>query len=129
MRTFGLVVLIIGLTIPLVFFYVWNADWGEIETYSCKSTKEENLILGTSFHDETQAETADIFINITRERASFRGDEAVAYEESGNLIKWQDAEIPEIKFELNRETLEFIFFMEGVGDKYYECAKVNTPST
>ena len=74
-------------------------------------------------------ETADIFINITRERASFRGDEAVAYEESGNLIKWQDAEIPEIKFELNKETLEFIFFMEDVGDKYYECAKVNTPST
>tara|TARA_B100000965_G_scaffold101898_1_gene83674 strand:- start:1094 stop:1483 length:390 start_codon:yes stop_codon:yes gene_type:complete len=129
MRAFGLIVLIIGLTIPLVFFYVWNADWGEIETYSCKSTKEESSILGTSFHDETQAETADIFINITRERASFRGDEAVAYEESDSLIKWQDAEIPEIKFQLNKETLEFIFFMEGVRDKYYECAKVNTSST
>ena len=129
MRAFGLIVLIIGLTIPLVFFYVWNTGWGEIETYSCKSTKEENSILGTSFHDETQAETADIFINITRERASFRGDEAVAYEESDSLIKWQDAEIPEIKFELNKETLEFIFFMEGVRDKYYECTKINTSST
>ena len=129
MRAFGLIVLIIGLTIPLVFFYVWNTGWGEIETYSCKSTKEENSILGTSFHDETQAETANIFINITRERASFRGDEAVAYEESDSLIKWQDAEIPEIKFQLNKETLEFIFFMEGVRDKYYECAKVNTSST
>ena len=101
----------------------------EIETYSCKSTKEENSILGTSFHDETQAETADIFINITRERASFRGDEAVAYEESDSLIKWQDAEIPEIKFQLNKETLEFIFFMEGVRDKYYECTKIDVAPT